>query len=123
LGLLGVLALGLATVGLYGMVAYSVAQRTYELGIRMVLGADRSEVRFAVMRSFLTLSGIGLAVGLAISLAMAVFMRSQLVLLQVSWIPSVLGIVALLILVVALASYLPARRATTIQPALALRYE
>jgi len=123
LGLLGILALGLATVGLYGMVAYSVAQRTYELGIRMVLGADRFEVRLAVMRSFLMLSGIGLAVGLAISLAMALVMRSQLVLLQVMWVPSVLGIVTLLILVVMLASYVPARRATTIEPALALRYE
>jgi hypothetical protein len=123
LGLLGALALGLATVGLYGMVAYSTAQRTFELGIRMVLGADRRAVRVAVMRSFLVLSGIGVVVGLMISLAIAAVLRSQLVLLKVSWVPSVLGIVALVLLVVILASYLPARRATTIEPALALRCE
>jgi hypothetical protein len=123
LGLLGVLALGLAVVGLYGMVAYSVAQRTFELGIRMVLGANSRAVRFAIMRSFLLMCGAGIGIGLTISLAMAVVMRSQLVLLHVSWVPSVLGIVALLISVVMLASYLPARRATTIQPALALRCE
>ena len=123
LGLLGGLALVLTTVGLYGMVAYSVAQRTYELGIRMVLGANRGVVRIDVMRSFVTLSSIGMAVGLIISISFAAVMRSQLTMLQVSWIPSVLGIVGLLTLVVVLASYLPARRATTIEPAIALRCE
>ena len=123
LGLLGGLALSLAVVGLYGMVSYSVAQRTYELGIRMVLGADRGKVQRAVLRSFVILSGIGLAVGVAISAAVAAIMRSHLLMLQVSWIPSVLGIVTLLTSVVMLASYLPARRATTIEPAVALRSE
>ena len=89
----------------------------------MVLGADRRAVRFAVMKSFLMLSSIGIAAGLVISLATAALMRSQLVMLQVSWIPSVLGIVGLLTIVVMLASYLPARRATTIEPAIALRCE
>jgi putative ABC transport system permease protein len=123
LGLIGVLALIMATVGLYGMVAYSVAQRTYELGIRMVLGADRSAVRLNVMKSFVTLSGVGLAIGFLISLALAAVMRSQLAMLQVSWIPSVLGIVGVLTAVVIMASYLPARRATAIEPAVALRCE
>jgi putative ABC transport system permease protein len=123
LGLLGVLALGLSVVGLYGMVAYSVAQRTFELGVRIILGAGSSAIHSAVMRSFLMLSGFGLVIGMLISAIMGIVMRSQLAMLHVSWIPAMLGIMALLAAVTALASYLPARRATAIDPAVAMRCE
>jgi ABC-type antimicrobial peptide transport system permease subunit len=123
LGILGLLALGMSLVGLYGMVAYSVAQRTFELGVRIVLGADRGSIRFAVLRSFLLLGGTGLLIGLVISAVTAVVMRSQLVMLQVSWAPAVVLVMVLLAAVTALASYLPARRATAIEPMVALRCE
>jgi len=123
LGLLGALALGLAALGLYGMVAYSVAQRSFELGVRMVLGANRHSIRFAVMRSFLVLSGSGILGGLAISAITAAVARSQLVMLRTS-VASTAGLIALLLLaVVGVASYLPARRATAIEPVRALRCE
>jgi ABC-type antimicrobial peptide transport system permease subunit len=123
LALLGFLALGLSVTGLYGMVAFSVAQRTSELGIRMILGAGQGAIRLTVMRSFLVLCGMGLAIGLLISGALGLIMRSQLMLLKVSWLPSVLLIVILLAVAVVLASYVPARRATSIEPAAALRCE
>jgi len=121
LGVLGGLALGLAVLGLYGMVAYSVTQRSFELGMRMVLGADRRSVRFAVMRSFLVLGGAGVLGGLVVSSATALVLRDQLVMLRVSLVATAALIAALLLAVVALASYLPARRATVIEPVRALR--
>jgi putative ABC transport system permease protein len=113
LGVLGLLALGMAMVGLYGMVAYSVAQRTFELGVRMVLGADVGAVRWTVMRSFVTLAGAGLSIGLVISGIGALIVRS----------PTVTGLILLLGGMVLLASYLPARHATSIEPVQALRCE
>lgn len=121
LGALGGLALGLAVLGLWGMVAYSVTQRSFELGMRMVLGADRRSVRYAVMRSFLVLGGAGVLGGLVVSSATALVLRDHLVMLRVSLPATASLITALLLAVVALASYLPARRATAIEPVRALR--
>ncbi len=123
LGVLGLLALGMAVLGLYGMVAYSVAQRTFELGVRMVLGADVGALRWTVMRSFVTLAGMGLLIGLVTSAIGWLVTRSQLVMLRIPMVPTVVGLVALLGGVVLLASYLPARRATRIEPVQALRCE
>jgi putative ABC transport system permease protein len=123
LGFTALLALGMAVLGLYGMVAHSMAQRTFELGVRMVLGAGRVQVRLSVMRAFLAYAGLGLLLGVAISLAVGRVARSFLVLLQVSYIPMTLGITGLLASVVILATYLPARRATLIAPSVALRTE
>jgi putative ABC transport system permease protein len=123
LGLLGILALGLAVVGLYGMVAYSVAQRTFEIGVRVVMGASHGAIRRTVMRSFLVLAGVGLLIGLAISAAAGLVMRSWLAFLQVPYASTVGGLVALLVAVVLVASYLPARRATSIEPVVALKCE
>jgi predicted permease len=123
LGVLGILALGMAVLGLYGMVAYSVAQRTFELGVRMVLGANRSAIRRTVMQSFITLAGAGLLIGLVISAIGALVVRSQLVMLRIPFVSTVGGLVLLLAGVVLLASYLPARRATSIEPVQALRCE
>jgi putative ABC transport system permease protein len=123
LGIMGVLALAMAILGLYGMVAHSVAQRTFELGLRMVLGADGSSIRLSVMRSFLAQSAIGLAVGIALAVIFGMVARSFLVLLQVSYVPMTLGVTALMALVVAVAAYIPARRATSIEPVVAMKYE
>lgn len=123
LGVLGILALGMAVVGLYGMVAYSVAQRTFELGLRMVLGADAGAIRRTVMRSFVSLAGAGLVIGLFISAIGGFVARSQLVMLRIPLISTVGGVVLLLAGVVLVASYLPARRATSIEPVQALRGE
>jgi putative ABC transport system permease protein len=123
LGLLAVLALGMAVLGLYGMVAHSVAQRTFELGVRMVLGANRWAIRASVMRSFVLFSGLGMTVGLAIALVLGLVARSFLVLLQVSYLPMVLGTTALLMGVATLAALVPAIRATNIEPVVALRCE
>jgi putative ABC transport system permease protein len=123
LGLLAVLALGLATVGLYGMVTHSVSQRTFELGVRMVLGAGRVAIQVSAMRSFVILAGIGLSIGVVTSLVLGLAVRSFLVLLQVSYVPAALGITGLLLGVVLVAAYLPARRATRIEPVVALKCE
>jgi predicted lysophospholipase L1 biosynthesis ABC-type transport system permease subunit len=123
LGVLGVLALGMALIGLYGMVAHSVAQRTFELGVRMVLGARRRTLELSVMRSFVRLAGVGTAVGVLIGLALGMVVRSQLANLQVPWVPMILGVTGLVMGVVVLAAWLPARRATTIEPVMALKCE
>jgi putative ABC transport system permease protein len=123
LGLLAVLALGMAVLGLYGMVAHSVAQRTFELGVRMVLGANRWAIRASVMRSFVLFSGLGMTVGLVIAVVAGLVARSFLVLLQVSYLPMVLGTTALLMGVATIAALVPAIRATNIEPVVALRCE
>jgi ABC-type antimicrobial peptide transport system permease subunit len=121
LGLLAILALFMAVLGLYGMVAHSVTQRTFELGVRMVLGANHRAVQASVMESFVVLSGIGMAIGVAIAGILGLVAHSFLVLLQVSYLPMVLGITALLMVVVA--ALVPATRATQIQPVVALKCE
>lgn len=123
LGVLGVLALGMALVGLYGMVSHSVVQRTFELGVRMVLGARRRSIELSVMGSFVKLAAVGTAVGVLIGLALGVLARSQLVNLHVPWVSMILGVTTLVMGVVVLAAWLPARRATTIEPVRALKCE
>jgi ABC-type antimicrobial peptide transport system permease subunit len=114
-------ALILAIVGIYGVIAYSVAQRTGELGIRMALGADRDDVLKLVVGHGLRLTLIGIGIGLAGALALTRLMSSLLY--QTSATDPIAFVVsALLFTVVAvLASYLPARRATRIDPTDALR--
>jgi ABC-type antimicrobial peptide transport system permease subunit len=119
---LGGLALLLAVLGIYGVVSYSVAQRTQEIGIRMALGATRRDVMSLVVRTALLLVVIGVAVGVAASLAMASVMRAML--FEVSERdPATLAAIATVVLVAVglLASVVPARRATRIDPIVALR--
>jgi macrolide transport system ATP-binding/permease protein len=118
-----VLALVLSVVGLYGVISYSVSQRTREIGIRMALGAQRNSVYQLILKEagWLTLAGI--VIGLSGSIATGMFMRSLLFGVQ-SWDASILGAVAaVLILFALLASYIPARRAASIDPMQALRSE
>jgi predicted permease len=121
LGLLAFLALVMAVLGLYGMVAHSVAQRTFELGVRIVLGANRLAIQASVMKSFLLLTSLGVAIGVVIAGIFGLVARSFLVLLQVSYLPMVLGVAAMLMGVAVLAAFIPARRATKIQPVVALK--
>jgi predicted permease len=122
-GVLALLGLALASVGLYGVLAYAVSRRTREIGIRMALGAQRREVLRMVLRRGLVLALAGLAVGLPVSLAVGYLVRGLLY--GVSPLdPYCLGAAGLLLLIVAgVASYVPARRATKVDPIVALRYE
>jgi ABC-type antimicrobial peptide transport system permease subunit len=117
------LALLLGSVGLYGVLAYSVSQRTREIGVRVALGAQRSSIYQLVLREAGWLTAAGLLAGLACSLPMGMLMRSLLFGVQ-SWDMQILALVAAVLAVAAmLASYLPARRAASVNPVEALRAE
>ena len=117
------LALFLAAIGLYGVISYSTAQRTQEIGIRMALGAQRQQVWGMVIRQGLRLALAGVLGGAVAASVLAQFLRSQL--FEVSaFDPSTFVLTCLILLVVALAAcYIPARRATKVDPIVALRYE
>jgi putative ABC transport system permease protein len=120
------LALLLTGIGLYGVIAYAVAQRTHEIGVRMTLGASRSQVVQMVLKSGLQLTGIGVAVGLALSLVAARFATSFSSLLFGIKSTDVVPISAVIVMVTAvslLACYIPAYRASKVDPMVALRYE
>ncbi|HKV09762.1 MAG TPA: ABC transporter permease [Thermoanaerobaculia bacterium] len=117
------LALILALLGLYSMLSYSVVQRTQEIGLRMALGADRGGVLGMMMSRGLLLVGGGLALGLAGSLVLTRLLSTQLYGVTARDPLTFLGVVLVFSLVAALATYLPARRATKVEPTIALRYE
>ncbi len=119
----GFLATLLASVGLYGVMAFVVARRRKELGLRLALGADPGQVVWIVMKEVLTLLGIGLAVGLPAAIALGRFVGSQLYGIDANDPWMAMGTTAVLALVSALAGFIPARRASQIDPNLALRYE
>lgn len=119
----GLLATLLAAIGLYGVMAFVVARRTKEMGLRMALGAQPGEVIWLVMKEVLLLVGIGLAVGIPCAAALGRFVASQLFGLK-AYDPMIAGVsMVLLITVSAVAGLIPARRASRIDPILALRYE
>ena len=122
-GVFASLALLLGTIGLYGLVAYSVSQRTQEIGIRMALGAQRSNVLQMVLAQGVRLIVPGVVIGIVAGLLVAYLMRSMLFGVQ-TWDPAIFVLVtALLALVTLIASYIPARTATKVDPMVALRYE
>jgi putative ABC transport system permease protein len=121
--LFGALALVLAAVGLYGVTGYSVEQRTSEIGVRVALGANRGQVVRMVLRGALLPLAIGLAIGIPAAIAVGHLMASQLFDVKPSD-PRVLSVATLLLIVAALvAALIPARRATTVDPMVALRHE
>ena len=123
LGLFGVLALTLAAVGIYGVISYLVNERTREVGIRMALGAARRDVLAMVMRQGLGLVVTGLALGFGASLLLARLLVSLLFEVRPTDLATSAGVALLLAAVALLACYLPARRASRVDPLIALRYE
>ncbi len=117
------MALVLCVVGLYGVVAYSVSQRTREIGIRMALGAQRSMVHKLILKEAGWLTGIGLVAGVGCSIGAAVLMRSLLFGVRAWDVPTLGAVAAVLGMFALLASYLPARRAARVNPMEALRAE
>jgi macrolide transport system ATP-binding/permease protein len=123
MALFGVLALLLATIGLYGVTAYTVARRTSEIGIRMALGAQQSRVIAMVMRGAMSQTALGLAIGVPVALWCVRFIESQLYEIK-SVGPSVLGAsICVLAMASLLAGFVPARRAASTDPARTLRME
>jgi putative ABC transport system permease protein len=125
LGVFSAMALALAMVGIYGVLAYSVAQRRQELGIRMALGASKSDILRLVVKYGFTLTAAGIAIGVVLAMALSWIMASMLsgILYRVSARDLTTFVLApLLFLVIALfASYMPARRATQVDPNEAVR--
>jgi ABC-type antimicrobial peptide transport system permease subunit len=119
----GALAAALAAIGLYGLVSYTVARRTSEIGLRMALGASRPAILWLVFRNSLTLIATGVVVGLALAFAAARLVSSMLYGLESTSPLIAVGATLLLAAVAALATYFPARRATKVDPIVALRYE
>ncbi|MBV8206909.1 MAG: ABC transporter permease [Acidobacteria bacterium] len=122
-GTMGMVGLSLALIGLYGLVAYSVARRTREIGVRMAIGASRSDVLRMVLRQGLTLSVIGIVIGGAISVFAARALEAGLIGLGKANAATYVAVPVLLLAVTLGASYLPARRASRVDPMAALRYE
>ncbi len=119
----GVVAILLGAVGLYSVMAYIVSQRTREVGIRMALGADRGDVMKLITRQGMRLAAIGVGIGLALALALAKLLSSLLIGISGYDVPTFILVPVLLVAVAIVACYLPARRATKVDPLVALRYE
>jgi putative ABC transport system permease protein len=122
-GLFAGAALALAAVGIYGVMAYSVTQRTHEIGIRVALGAGPGNVLRMILAQGAGLAGMGLAAGIGVALILTRLMKSLLYGVSATDPLAYLGGVALLFGVALLACWLPARRATRVDPIVALRYE
>jgi len=116
-------ALALASIGIYGIIAYSVAQRMREMGVRLALGASPSDVLALILRKAAWLAGTGLLVGIPAALAMSRAMRSLLYGISPRDLTVFAGVPLLLVMVALAASYVPARRAAKVDPTVALRYE
>jgi putative ABC transport system permease protein len=129
LTLFGLLAQQLASIGLFGVLAYAVSQRTHEIGIRMALGADRSDVLRMIVRQGMTLALLGVVLGLVGAYVLTKYLESWMNLSQMLYgvqlsDPLTYGLIAVLLTVVSLiACFIPAYRTTKVDPMIALRYE
>jgi ABC-type antimicrobial peptide transport system permease subunit len=123
LGIFGGIAAVLAAIGIYGVMAYAVAERTREIGIRMALGAGSGDVVKMVLGHALVIIGIGVTLGLAGSFALTRVIKSALYGVTATDPTTYVGISALLLLVAIIACLVPTRRAVAVHPTIALRYE
>jgi ABC-type antimicrobial peptide transport system permease subunit len=119
----GVLALVLSCVGLYGLMAYMVSRRTVEIGVRMALGAERGEIARMVIGETMLLVAVGLAIGVPAAMGASRLIASQLFGLKPGDPLTIFGACAVMVAVTVLASWLPARRAASVNPIQALRSE
>jgi predicted permease len=123
LGVFAGMALLMAVIGLYGVIGYAVTQRTQEMGVRMALGAQPAEILRLVLGQGMRLAGAGAAIGLVVALAASRLLRNELFHVS-SFDPLTFALMAAVLIAAALlASYIPARRATRVDPMVALRYE
>jgi putative ABC transport system permease protein len=123
LGSFAVLAMTLAAVGIYGVISYSTAQRTHEIGVRMALGAQPRDILRMVLRQGMRMAGAGIALGVALALVLTRLLSTMLFDVRASDPLTLGGVTVLLAAVALLACWLPARRATRVDPLHALRYE
>jgi ABC-type antimicrobial peptide transport system permease subunit len=123
MGLFGALAMLLSAVGIYGLLSHAVAQRTQEMGIRMALGAQVSDVLKLVLKQGMMLVLVGEAIGLVGALALTRLIRGLLFGVTPNDATTFVVVIGILSVVALLACYLPARRATKVDPLIALRYE
>ena len=123
LSLAGGMALLLGTIGLYGVIGYSVSQRTHEIGIRMALGGQREDILRLILRHGTKLTLVGVAIGVAATLGLSRFLSSLLYGVKPTDPLTFLGVTIMLVLVTLLACYIPARRAMRVDPMVALKYE
>jgi putative ABC transport system permease protein len=123
MAVLGLIALVLASVGIYGVMSYSVGERTHEIGVRMAMGATSKDVQRLILRNGMSLTIVGMAIGLPLALGLAYGLSSLLFGVSAADPFAFLGLPLLLAGVATVACYLPARRAVRLDPLAALRYE
>jgi putative ABC transport system permease protein len=123
LGVFAGLALIIATVGIHGVISYAVSRRTHEIGVRMALGARCADVLRMVIWGGMRMTLIGISLGVVAALVLTRFMKNLLFEVSAADPATFAGVVLMLVVVALIASYIPARRATKVDPLLALRHE
>jgi putative ABC transport system permease protein len=123
IGIFAAVAMLLASIGIYGVVSYSVSQQTHYIGVRMALGATTSDILKMILRQGLTLAFAGMALGIVAALGLTRWLRTLLFEVQTTDVATFAIVLSSLFVVALLACYIPARRATRVDPLVALRYE